>query len=220
MKRSILIAASAALIGLSIAAAVAPAAARSRSVVAHPDCNVTMPCEGVSVSPRGERIARAVGFGAAQKVYRVRESRSRASGLVCPAFSETRQHSGCVSRHDRGLRRQTYAYRGHPADVASCRGQGRRRAGAVQMHLPPAARLAGRLFDRRRAHAARPHQLRRRGRPGDGARFPSRRSATCSSEKFRQRSAALKSAVRTPKSAPDGIRQSERRIGVIYELFV
>ena len=47
----------------------AEARQRHRPIIAHPDCNVTMPCEGVGPSPRGEMIARKVGFGAAQKVY-------------------------------------------------------------------------------------------------------------------------------------------------------
>lgn len=47
----------------------ADARQRSGSYIAHPDCNVLWPCAGVSPSPRGERIAKQVGFGAAQKVY-------------------------------------------------------------------------------------------------------------------------------------------------------
>lgn len=50
---------------------------RHRAILAHPDCNLpgpnAMPCEGVSPSPRGERIARS-GFGTAQKVYTPRVS--------------------------------------------------------------------------------------------------------------------------------------------------
>lgn len=38
--------------------------------VAHPDCGITMPCEGVARSVRGENIARQVGIGRAQNVYR------------------------------------------------------------------------------------------------------------------------------------------------------
>lgn len=44
-----------------------PAEARPR--VAHPDCGVTMPCDGVAPSPRGEYIAKQLGFGGPQKVY-------------------------------------------------------------------------------------------------------------------------------------------------------
>ncbi|BEV46010.1 hypothetical protein [Afipia carboxidovorans] len=64
MRFAALGAAALALVCLSL-----PAEARPRQIVAHPDCNVTMPCEGVAPSPRGEQIARAVGFGVAQKVY-------------------------------------------------------------------------------------------------------------------------------------------------------
>lgn len=46
-----------------------PADARKRVIIAHPDCNVLWPCEGVAPSPRGERIAKQMGFGAAQKIY-------------------------------------------------------------------------------------------------------------------------------------------------------
>lgn len=56
----------------------AEARQRHRVILAHPDCNASgpnsMPCEGVSPSPRGERIARS-GFGTAQKVYKPRISR-------------------------------------------------------------------------------------------------------------------------------------------------
>jgi hypothetical protein len=50
--------------------------AEARPRLAHPECNVTMPCEGVAPSPRGEKIARQLGFGAAQKVYTPRVHRS------------------------------------------------------------------------------------------------------------------------------------------------
>lgn len=39
------------------------------TTVAHPDCNIVFPCEGVAKSPRGNVIADAVGFGVAQNVY-------------------------------------------------------------------------------------------------------------------------------------------------------
>lgn len=48
----------------------AEARQRHRNVIAHPDCNVLWPCIGVSSSPRGEMIAKQVGFGAAQKIYK------------------------------------------------------------------------------------------------------------------------------------------------------
>src|SRR5262245_3863833 len=66
----------------------AEARQRHRSIIAHPDCNVLWPCEGVSPSPRGEKIARQVGFGAAQKIYMprtsepVRKKRPRAERIV------------------------------------------------------------------------------------------------------------------------------------------
>lgn len=57
-----------------------PAEARQRSVVAHSDCNGTGPnamtCIGVAPSARGERIARKVGFGTAQQVYRQRVAKA------------------------------------------------------------------------------------------------------------------------------------------------
>lgn len=53
------------------------AEARQRSYIAHPDCNVLWPCAGVSASPRGEMIARQVGFGAAQKIYKPRAEQPR-----------------------------------------------------------------------------------------------------------------------------------------------
>lgn len=54
------------LLALTISA---EARQRHRTYIAHPDCNVLWPCIGVAPSPRGERIARQVGFGAAQKIY-------------------------------------------------------------------------------------------------------------------------------------------------------
>lgn len=65
--------------------------ARPRHVVAHPDCNVTMPCEGVTRSVRGERIAKAVGFGAAQNVYLDRA----ATVLPHPPGCPRRAFCGC-----------------------------------------------------------------------------------------------------------------------------
>lgn len=69
--------------------------------MAHPDCNVTMPCEGVAPSARGEKIARQLGFGGAQKVYTPRGSLqkvqgSRASAIVAhPAGCPRRAFCGC-----------------------------------------------------------------------------------------------------------------------------
>lgn len=68
----------------------------ARAVVAHPDCNVTMPCEGVAPSPRGQRIAKAVGFGTAQNVYTPRgaprAARIAAAATILP------HPPGCPSR--------------------------------------------------------------------------------------------------------------------------
>lgn len=50
------------------------AEARHKSYLADPGCNVLWPCENVAPSVRGERIAKAVGFGSAQKVYTPRQS--------------------------------------------------------------------------------------------------------------------------------------------------
>lgn len=52
-------------------ACIMPSEARQRHKVyiAHERCNIDWPCEGVTNSPRGERIAKQMGFGAAQKIY-------------------------------------------------------------------------------------------------------------------------------------------------------
>ncbi|MCP1832853.1 hypothetical protein [Bradyrhizobium sp. USDA 4545] len=70
MFRSVILAA------IAFACLIVTAEARPRQIVsvAHPDCNVVFPCEGVVASPRGEAIAKKLGFGAAQKVYRHRVS--------------------------------------------------------------------------------------------------------------------------------------------------
>lgn len=70
--------------------------AEARQRVAHPDCNVTMPCEGVAPSARGEKIARQLGFGSPQKVYTPRPERRQ---RVIPAGSTIVAHpAGCPSR--------------------------------------------------------------------------------------------------------------------------
>lgn len=43
--------------------------AEPKKIVAHPDCGITMPCDGVYPSPRGLKIAQAMRFGRAQNVY-------------------------------------------------------------------------------------------------------------------------------------------------------
>lgn len=54
---------------------------RHRAIIAHEQCNLpgpnSMPCEGVAPSPRGEKIAKQMGFGAAQKIYTPREQPRR-----------------------------------------------------------------------------------------------------------------------------------------------
>ena len=68
----------------------------ARTVIAHPDCNVVFPCEGVIGSPRGETIARKVGIGAPQKIYKPRAS---APGRVRVAAAELQPHpQGCPAR--------------------------------------------------------------------------------------------------------------------------
>ena len=65
----------------------AEARQRHRPIVADPGCNVIFPCIGVAPSPRGEMIARKVGFGTAQNVYTPRrESRSRRQVTAQPVF--------------------------------------------------------------------------------------------------------------------------------------
>lgn len=62
-------------------------ASHARTYLAHPDCNVTMPCIGVAPSPRGLRIERAMGFGKAQQRYTPRAAAGRGVstvGLVAP----------------------------------------------------------------------------------------------------------------------------------------
>jgi hypothetical protein len=68
-----------------------PAEARPRQIVAHEDCNIVFPCEGVTRSARGERIAKAVGFGVAQNVYQARQ----ATILPHPAGCPRRAFCGC-----------------------------------------------------------------------------------------------------------------------------
>ena len=67
-----------ALILTLLAVTTADAGPRQRLTYAHPDCNVLWPCEGVVNHPRGERIAKAVGFGAARKIYVAKATPRRA----------------------------------------------------------------------------------------------------------------------------------------------
>lgn len=63
----------------------ADARQRHRVIIADPGCNVIFPCDGVAPSARGEMIAKAVGFGGAQKIYRPRVSQGPRSALS-PSF--------------------------------------------------------------------------------------------------------------------------------------
>lgn len=73
---------------------------RHRAIIAHESCNETYPnaprCEGVSPSPRGERIARS-GFGSAQKIYTPRVSAKRRSDGSQLAVTVSRQRVASVS---------------------------------------------------------------------------------------------------------------------------
>lgn len=52
-------------------------ARQRRTYAVHPECNVTMPCEGVHTSARGARIERAMPFGVAVKTYTPRAEARR-----------------------------------------------------------------------------------------------------------------------------------------------
>jgi hypothetical protein len=67
--------------------------------LAHPDCNIVFPCEGVVNSPRGEMIARKVGIGAPQKIYKPRASASPRARVALVSETRLQPHpSGCPSR--------------------------------------------------------------------------------------------------------------------------
>lgn len=85
-----------AVLALAALASNAEARQRHKTHVAHPDCNVTMPCEGVAPSARGEAIARDLGFGSAQKVYTPRAAARPARHSV-PA-QIVAHPPGCPSR--------------------------------------------------------------------------------------------------------------------------
>lgn len=66
------------------------AEARPRApTVAHDDCGISMPCEGVRPSARGQEIARQMRFGRARNVYSGSVVGSRPAG--CP-----RRYCGCA----------------------------------------------------------------------------------------------------------------------------
>lgn len=64
--------------------------ADARPKLADPGCNVIFPCEGVAPSPRGEMIARKLGFGGPQQVYT-----DRAAIVPHPAGCPRRAFCGC-----------------------------------------------------------------------------------------------------------------------------
>lgn len=77
----------------------AEARQRHRPIVAHPDCNIVFPCIGVSPSPRGEMIARKVGFGTAQNVYSPKPVRSPPRPAIISGRGQIVSHPpGCPSR--------------------------------------------------------------------------------------------------------------------------
>jgi len=83
-----------ALAGALLCAFMVNSEARPR--LAHPDCNVTMPCQDVAPSARGEKIARQLGFGGAQNVYTPRsEARRPARAVSATVVSHP---PGCPSR--------------------------------------------------------------------------------------------------------------------------
>lgn len=70
MFYSRLVAAIAFAYGLLLFAGSVADARAIRVQIAHPDCNIVFPCEGVVASPRGMRVVKAMGgFGSARKVY-------------------------------------------------------------------------------------------------------------------------------------------------------
>jgi hypothetical protein len=88
-----------AVLALAALASNAEARQRHKPIVAHPDCNVTMPCEGVVPSARGEMIARKLGFGSAQKVYKPRAQASQPRQRVAAVSPAIVAHPpGCPSR--------------------------------------------------------------------------------------------------------------------------
>lgn len=72
---------------------------RQRAVYADPMCNITMPCEGVTTSARGERVVRAMGgFGVARPVYRARVSAAHPRAWEVVSSSIVSHPAGCPAR--------------------------------------------------------------------------------------------------------------------------
>lgn len=88
----------------------AEARQRHRAVLAHPECNVTMPCIGVSPSPRGERIVKAMGFGSAQQVYAPASVRQKPSRHRKHQRTETVLHGAVAA-----VQRVSAAVVSHPS---------------------------------------------------------------------------------------------------------
>lgn len=83
---------------LALVALVSNAEARPRrAIVAHPDCNIVFPCEGVTPSVRGAYVARKVGIGSPQKVYRPR-SETRQERMRVAAATVVGHPPGCPHR--------------------------------------------------------------------------------------------------------------------------
>jgi len=98
----------AALLALSLNA---EARQRHKTYLAHPDCNILWPCEGVAPSPRGEMVVKAMrGFGSAQKVYtpakeithKASNSRHKSPALVAkeisPSYAPSPSLGAAISR--------------------------------------------------------------------------------------------------------------------------
>lgn len=67
---------------------------------AHPDCNITMPCEGVTVSARGKRVILAQrGFGVARASY----TPSYTGGYGGHVGPRPRAWCGWFMQHDTGV---------------------------------------------------------------------------------------------------------------------
>lgn len=86
----------AALLALSLNA---EARQRHKTYLAHERCNIDWPCEGVTASPRGEMIARRLGFGGPQKVYKPRAEASQPRQRIASVSAAIVAHPpGCPSR--------------------------------------------------------------------------------------------------------------------------
>jgi hypothetical protein len=90
------------LFGVLLFAAVltSPAQARKQITVAHHECNIFMPCEGVAPSARGQRVVEAMGgFGSARPVYERRSEVTHGRGpntlLAHPSGCPSRLFCGC-----------------------------------------------------------------------------------------------------------------------------